>query len=331
MARFSKIAAPAIYTGIFHPFIPLRCYNCKFDARLLKRLSSTLPDASIPTVSRLESRIEHNFVDGVEPLHEYTPGGYHPIVIGDVLHNRYRIVNKPGFGGYSTVWLARDTRLERGRYVAVKVGIAAPESNTVQREIRALRALSAGTKQHPGRDSILPVLDEFMVNGPNGVHTCYATEPARCNLHDASFSQLFTLEVARALVGGLTQAVAYIHPQGYVHGCMSDFVLLRKAIWLMSVLDIHLQNILLKPPPSFRQLSTEQLYEDYGKPDATTIIRRDGKPISPNVQREAVVPLYLGKWHVSSTWQMQGSSLVTLGKHLHQPQKFVVDKTATRH
>lgn len=42
-------------------------------------------------------------------------------MIGDVLHGgRYRVVDKLGFGGYSTVWLARDTQARR--YVAVIVG-----------------------------------------------------------------------------------------------------------------------------------------------------------------------------------------------------------------
>ncbi|KAL4920722.1 kinase-like domain-containing protein [Aspergillus aurantiobrunneus] len=31
-----------------------------------------------------------------------------PVIIGDVIHERYRIVDKLGFGGYSTVWLAYD-------------------------------------------------------------------------------------------------------------------------------------------------------------------------------------------------------------------------------
>jgi serine/threonine-protein kinase SRPK3 len=65
---------------------------------------------------------KYNWIDGVESLEKYKPGGYHPIMIGDILHSRYRIVDKLGFGGYSTVWLARDACLER--YVAVKVGVA---------------------------------------------------------------------------------------------------------------------------------------------------------------------------------------------------------------
>lgn len=43
----------------------------------------------------------------------YRPGGYHPVVLGDTLKNgRYRVCHKLGYGGFSTVWAARD-----GEYV----------------------------------------------------------------------------------------------------------------------------------------------------------------------------------------------------------------------
>ena len=46
-----------------------------------------------------------------EPLHRYQTGGYHPICLGDILKDgRYRILHKLGWGGYSTVWAARDQR-----------------------------------------------------------------------------------------------------------------------------------------------------------------------------------------------------------------------------
>ena len=44
----------------------------------------------------------------VESPHQYRPGGYHPVHLGDVYHQRYRVIHKLGFGTYSTVWLARD-------------------------------------------------------------------------------------------------------------------------------------------------------------------------------------------------------------------------------
>lgn len=43
-----------------------------------------------------------------EGSHAYQPGGFHPVYIGDVYHDRYKILSKIGYGVYSTVWLARD-------------------------------------------------------------------------------------------------------------------------------------------------------------------------------------------------------------------------------
>lgn len=58
--------------------------------------------------------------DSCENLAMYRTYDYHPIVLGDVLPKagtcetnkskaaRYRIIQKLGFGAFSTVWLARD-------------------------------------------------------------------------------------------------------------------------------------------------------------------------------------------------------------------------------
>lgn len=48
-----------------------------------------------------------------EWLVEYEPEGMHPVTLGDTFNDgRYRIEDKLGYGGYSTVWLARDIQEE---------------------------------------------------------------------------------------------------------------------------------------------------------------------------------------------------------------------------
>jgi hypothetical protein len=45
----------------------------------------------------------------VEDINQYTPGGFHPIRLGDVLSStkaQYRVLHKLGRGAFSTVWLA---------------------------------------------------------------------------------------------------------------------------------------------------------------------------------------------------------------------------------
>ncbi|PWY88821.1 kinase-like protein [Aspergillus sclerotioniger CBS 115572] len=183
------------------------------------RLTASYSSTTTTTAPPKAYSPKYYWIDGAEDLERYEPGGYHPIKINDVLHNRYHIVDKLGYGGYSTVWLARDTHLSR--YVAVKVGIA----DSLPHETKALRALTAPgpSSTHPGFSSIPCPLDEFEVTGPNGTHPCYTVTPARRSLREASYSRLFPLDVARALSGGLVQAIAYIHSQGYIHGGQSRF------------------------------------------------------------------------------------------------------------
>ncbi len=50
---------------------------------------------------------------------DYKIGGYHPIHQGEVLLDRYVIIQKLGWGHFSTVWLTKD--LHNNSYVAMKV------------------------------------------------------------------------------------------------------------------------------------------------------------------------------------------------------------------
>ena len=46
-----------------------------------------------------------------EDWEDYVKGGYHPVRIGDSFSDgRYIVVRKLGWGHFSTVWLAKDTK-----------------------------------------------------------------------------------------------------------------------------------------------------------------------------------------------------------------------------
>ena len=46
-----------------------------------------------------------------EDYDDYCKGGYHPVHVGDTFsEGRYTVVRKLGWGHFSTVWLARDTK-----------------------------------------------------------------------------------------------------------------------------------------------------------------------------------------------------------------------------
>ncbi|CAI7574136.1 unnamed protein product [Penicillium glandicola] len=214
-------------------------------------------------------------IEEVERLEKYQPGGYHPILIGDILQSRYQVVHKLGYGAYSTTWLCRDYQSDT--YVAVKVGMA--ESNA--REVDVLNYLNHPSPlDPPGRAMIPSVKDKFVLHGPNGTHPCYVTTLAMCSVSgtkNGSYRRIFQAETARSLIVQLVLAVEYIHAKGVVHG------------------DLHGGNILLRLPANFDQLSIEQLYEKYSSPAPEPVIRHDGESLGPGVPSSVVPPIWLGK------------------------------------
>jgi serine/threonine protein kinase len=50
-----------------------------------------------------------NLLHSQERMTRYRPGGFHPVKLGDTFKDgRYKVYHKLGWGGFSTVWLARD-------------------------------------------------------------------------------------------------------------------------------------------------------------------------------------------------------------------------------
>ena len=174
------------------------------------------------TPARIKKRFISQYMplEDVELLERYRLGGYHRIVVGECLHDRYHIVHKLGHGTYSTIWLARDQR--RNIYVAIKIMLA----DSASEESHILRLLTSTAREEitcPGKHSVPTVLAEFTTHGPNGEHRCLVTAPARMSIADAknsafAFSRLFQLPVARVLVAQLVQLVAHLHSRGIVHG-----------------------------------------------------------------------------------------------------------------
>ncbi|OBT69953.1 hypothetical protein VE03_00494 [Pseudogymnoascus sp. 23342-1-I1] len=105
----------------------------------------------------------------------YRPGGFHPVYIGDVYHDKYKVLNKIGYGVYSTVWLARDlqpsTDDDAHKFVAIKFLTAkayGTEKDIFEREI--LKHLRAQDEEQLGYAQICHLVDDFEPKGPNGTH-----------------------------------------------------------------------------------------------------------------------------------------------------------------
>ncbi|KAI0782077.1 kinase-like domain-containing protein [Abortiporus biennis] len=129
-----------------------------------------------------------------EAWEDYCEGGYHPMQIGDTFSDgRYVVLRKLGFGHFSTVWLAKDTKYSR--HVALKVNKSGDTfAETATDEIRLLQRIHTSSippttpspsnpypplspsQTHAGRSHVVSLLDHFTHDGPNGRHICEVFE-----------------------------------------------------------------------------------------------------------------------------------------------------------
>jgi len=119
--------------------------------------------------------------DEQEDPKDYVKGGYHPVKIGDLFHNRYHVVRKLGWGHFSTVWLCWD--LTDKTFVALKVvKSAAHYTETALDEIKLLKCVRQSDEKDPFREKCVQLLDDFKISGVNGTHVCMVFEVLGHNL-----------------------------------------------------------------------------------------------------------------------------------------------------
>ncbi|KAI0515131.1 kinase-like domain-containing protein [Xylaria bambusicola] len=156
-----------------------------------------------------------------EPLHQYRPGDYHPVHLGDQLKNRrYKILHKVGWGGYSTIWAARDRDLKR--YAAVKILMAKSMSN---HETSILQLIPSSPRcTHRGQEYIVQLLDNFSLEGPNGKHPCLVLELLGASVSDLIDAYLcderLLAEAARSISYQVMTGVDFLAQLNIGHGAL---------------------------------------------------------------------------------------------------------------
>ena len=132
-----------------------------------------------------------------EGLSDYKVNGYHPVHIGEVLLERYIIMQKLGYGHFSTAWLALDTKY--GNYVAIKIQKAKQQYiDAAYDEVEILQELGKhnfdkewieSLKEYYKDDKekladietaenskVVQLLNSFIHHGQNGRHFCMVFE-----------------------------------------------------------------------------------------------------------------------------------------------------------
>ncbi|RKK96371.1 hypothetical protein BFJ71_g7950 [Fusarium oxysporum] len=150
----------------------------------------------------------------------YHPGGYHPVHLGDVIQERYRIMRKVGWGQYSTVWLAVDMKL--ARYVSLKITLAT-QPQTTSREVSLYKSYLQNSC--PG---LVTLYDIIKITGPNGEHDGLVFETMGPDLTTLlrmrqefqlgkPWERRFTKSFARKALLNTIQALHRLHERGIIH------------------------------------------------------------------------------------------------------------------
>ena len=176
---------------------------------------------SMPAKSPREMRYRLPHLNNVEDVEKYRNGGFHPIHLGDGLKGgRCCVLHKLVFGGFSTVWLARD----RLQDTLVSLKLLTAEASRQPKELRLLRHLDEYARENPWRGSIITTLDDFATDGPNGTHLCYVSQPGGPSLSAVSDSpgeiagtRRLRAPVARKLAQQQAKAVSFMHGVGIIH------------------------------------------------------------------------------------------------------------------
>lgn len=167
--------------------------------------------------------IKGSFVDFPEPEsdfekseseddEDYRTGGYHPVRVGETFNRgRYVILQKLGWGHFSTVWLAFD--IFKKHHCAIKVQKSDPHyAEAARDEIKLLEALK--TDDANFEDTVVELLDYFEHRGPNGRHTCLTFEVLSKSL--LSLVKRFNYKgIPKPMIQAITQQIleglCYIH------------------------------------------------------------------------------------------------------------------------
>ncbi|KAH9822018.1 protein kinase [Teratosphaeria destructans] len=151
-------------------------------------------------------RIDPTYLVEEETVRGYRPQHYYPVRLGEILHDRYKIIGKLGFGSASTVWLCRDLKREHD-YVAVKVYI---NSSKYQRELPIYEEINDLKTTHQGQNYVRKMYESFDLEGPHGKHFCLVHQPLGISLGelkdvtpDGLFSAELTQQTMRCILSGL--------------------------------------------------------------------------------------------------------------------------------
>ncbi|KAN0125243.1 kinase-like protein, partial [Russula decolorans] len=170
--------------------------------------------------------------------------GFYSARLGETFDDgRFVITRKLGWGGFSSVWLARDRKYVDNRHVALKI-LSSYASREIEagrlRERDILRRVTTAAPRHHGFQHVVHLLHEFTFESFAGEHICfvidvlsYSVPSLQAQLSDKRLPLKFILRLTKHILKGLE----YLH---------DECEIVHSGI-LTSLLDLKPSNLLLVP------------------------------------------------------------------------------------
>ncbi|KAG6003500.1 hypothetical protein E4U21_001991 [Claviceps maximensis] len=214
--------------------------------------------------------IGDDFIMDEERLPDYNPKFFFPVELGAIYDDRYQTITKLGFGGCSTIWLARD--LLDHRYVALKFYIHIfPDHREIPFYERLEQVLPS---KHLGAANIRKLLGSFDVVGPHGKHNVLVLQPSQMCLFAMEetymrgrFDELLVRSGIREILLSLDflhTKVEAIHTGNLLLGAFDD-----------SIFEGMADHELTNPIPRKKLLDRTIYHSRIGRPDAGPLLLSD--------------------------------------------------------
>ena len=188
----------------------------------------------------------------------YKRGDYHRIIIGDSFCNgRYEVLQKLGFGGFATVWLAGDTY--QSRFVALKVMTA--DASKTSNELRILQKLAEHDSEH---NHLVTLLNSFEIEASNGLVLPFLGLSLSSPQPNDTLIKIRPDHISK-LAQQLAQGIGRIHDRDICCGG-NHYLTLNTIIQTNVVTDLSTSNILLQLS-SVDDMSPEDIFDLLGPPE----------------------------------------------------------------
>jgi hypothetical protein len=148
-----------------------------------------------------------------EPQERYLRGRlYYPVCIGEVLANRYCILHKLGWGGFSTVWMAYD--MQEKKDVALKILTSGRDGD------RVIFAQNEIIRRAHDRSNLVIYHSTFQLRGPNNnLHGVLGLPLIGPNLQSNRYKMPLSSHMPMRMSAArqLLLALKSLHDAGIVH------------------------------------------------------------------------------------------------------------------